>query len=156
MPLSESKTFLELPSRCLFVAHWLELHYLTTPYNGDRKVCFLTGNGHPKQNWGLVSKERGKHDIGEAASCFCHNQQEIHYISRSPEAEQAAGSIQRWRQRPRNFPSLHSTTHSIGSSLRPALLHFVGWLPTIKLHASLFKSSRRVRPLKSKEARGHF
>lgn len=100
--IPESKTFVELPSRCLFVSHWLELHYLTTPYKGDGKVCFLTGNGHPKQNWGLVSRERGKHDIGEAASCFCHNQQEIHYISRSPEAEQAAGSIQRCRQRPRN------------------------------------------------------
>lgn len=93
MPLSESKTFLELPSRCLFVSHWLELYCLTTPYKGDRKVCFLTGNDHPKQNWGLVRKEKEKHDIGEAASCFCHKQQEIHYISRSPEAEQAAGSI---------------------------------------------------------------
>lgn len=54
------------------------------------------------------------------------------------------------------FPTLHSTTQSTGFSLRLALLHFVGWLPTIRLHASLFTSSRRVWPLKSKEATGHF
>lgn len=81
---------------------------------------------------------------------------ETHYISQSPEAERAAGSTQRCRQRPKQFPSLHSTTHSIGFSLGPARLHLVGWLPVaIRLHASLFISSGRVWSLKSKEARGH-
>lgn len=125
-----------------------------------KKYGFLTGNS--RLNWQSktavwsVRKEEST-VLEKQLTVSATVNKEIHYISQSPEAEQTVGSIQRGRQRPRNFPSLHSTVHSVGFGLRPALLHSVGWLPVaIRLHASLFIASRRVWPLKSKEARGHF
>lgn len=90
----KSKTFLEFPRRDRCFSLIGQSNVAQPPQTRATEKCrCVTGNGRPKQDWGLVSKERGKKDIGEATSCLCDNQ-EISYISQSPETQQASGSSQ--------------------------------------------------------------